>query len=381
MKRKKLISLVFGTRPEAIKIAPIVHVLRNQDDIAFHICVTGQHREMLDQVLEIFNINPDVDLSVMKHHQNLSELTATLLTSMSDYLDTVKPDLVLAEGDTTTVFVTALSCFYKKIPFGHIEAGLRTYDLTAPWPEEGYRVLTSRLSTLHFAPTEHAQEALIKEGVSQKDIFITGNTVIDALNYALMYASTQEDVLKQILPPSIFDSTRKVVLITGHRRESFGGGLERICKAIYTLAKEFPDVDFVYPVHLNPEVQNAANSVLQVDQLPNIYLLKPLSYIPFVWIMKRSTFIITDSGGIQEEAPSLGKPILVTRAVTERPEGVRTGNAVIVGTDNEKIVSLGSQLLTDPGFYASMSEAVNPYGDGHAAEKIVSLCIDYLNRK
>lgn len=374
---KKKISLIFGTRPEAIKLAPVIEVLKNQSEVDFNVCVTGQHKEMLDQVLEIFNIQPDVNLALMTKNQNLSELTSRLLSHIDGYLAEIKPDLVLAQGDTTTVFTTALACFYRKIPFGHIEAGLRTYNLQAPWPEEANRVLATQISTLHFAPTQNAYDNLIKEGVPQDQVFVVGNTVVDALHSVTSKLSDHENIIRSAIPEFLVDTEKKIVLITGHRRENFDGGLKRVCEAIQSLAQSFPDTHFVYPVHLNPAVQEIVKETLGENQ-ENVHIIEPLTYIPFVWLMQRSSFIITDSGGIQEEAPSLGKPVLVTRETTERPEGVSAGSTILVGTDKEKIVDAVTRLLTNQSFYDAMAHATNPFGDGTAAFKIIKKCKEYL---
>lgn len=373
----KKVAIVFGTRPEAIKVAPLIHLLKETPNIECSIVVTGQHKEMLDQVLEVFSIVPDLNLSVMRENQTLSGLTARLLDGIDAYLNQSKPDFIFAQGDTTTAFVASLVSFYHKIPFGHIEAGLRTHDLTAPWPEEANRTMTTRIATLHFAPTAHAFETLISEGVPKEKVFLTGNTIVDALRSVEARLPTYEKEVVAALPAVLQDQNVRMVLITGHRRENFDGGLERVCSAIARLAAAFPDVQFVYPVHLNPNVQKAVQGALA--NIPNVHLLPPLSYIPFVWLMRNSFFIITDSGGIQEEAPSFGKPVLVTRSVTERPEGIATGNARLVGTNTEHIVDIGRRLLTDPSFYDSMAQAVNPYGDGTAAQKICNHTVAYLN--
>jgi UDP-N-acetylglucosamine 2-epimerase (non-hydrolysing) len=313
----------------------------------------------------------------MSENQSLSGLTSKLLSRIDVYLDQEKPDLVLAQGDTTTVFTTALACFYKKIPFGHVEAGLRTYDMSAPWPEEANRVLTTQISALHFAPTQNASDNLLKEGVQEKNVFVTGNTVVDALQSVVPRLCEYEEVVQSVIPGVVINSDKKTVLITGHRRENFDGGLKRVCESVQLLAEKFPDVQFVYPVHLNPVVQKEVNETLKKEQ-KNIHIIKPLTYIPFVWLMNRASFIITDSGGIQEEAPSLGKPVLVTREVTERPEGVDAGNTLLVGTDTDVIVGAAVRLLTDVKFYDSMAHATNPYGDGSAANEIIRICTKYL---
>jgi len=378
------ISTIFGTRPEAIKLSPLILALKKDPELRCHVCITAQHREMLDQVLEIFQITPDVDLNLMRPDQSLASLTASAVTSLDAYLSTEKPDLVLVQGDTTTVFVASLAAFYHRIPVGHVEAGLRTGDMRAPWPEEANRVLTSHLATLHFVPTEISRENLLREGIPTERIFITGNTVIDALFLAVKKANSIKPLIPE-LSPEIMDpnSHRKLVLITGHRRESFGGKLRSICHAIDELAVIFPEVNFVYPVHLNPNVRSTVSDVL-VDEVSgksrraNIHLIAPLPYLPFVALMERSALILTDSGGIQEEAPSLGKPVLVTRDTTERPEAVSAGTAKLVGADEHKIVSEVSRLLTDPFYYDSMSHAINPYGDGKASERILKAIKTYF---
>jgi UDP-N-acetylglucosamine 2-epimerase (non-hydrolysing) len=371
---KKKISVIFGTRPEAIKLAPVVLALKQHPIFDCRVCVTAQHREMLDQVLEVFDIVPDADLNLMKSNQSLAELTSRAIESLDKYMTDEKPDMVLVQGDTTTVFCAALTAFYHRIPVGHVEAGLRTGNLYAPWPEEANRVLASRLATLHFAPTENARKNLLNEGISPDNIFITGNTVIDSLFIALDKIRTY--------PPEIPGlgrniSDKQIVLITGHRRENFGKGFENICKAIATLAERFPKVQFVYPVHLNPNVSEPVNHILGKAKYNNIHLIKPLSYLPFVALMNQAKLILTDSGGIQEEAPSLGKPVLVMRDTTERPEAVQSGTVKLVGTDDNKIVDETKRLLTDRAAYEEMAHAHNPYGDGKAAGRIVDFCADF----
>lgn len=377
---KKKVTLIFGTRPEAIKLAPIINILKKQAELDFSVCVTGQHKEMLEQVLDIFNITPDENLMVMQENQTLNGLTARLLTGIDQYLEKTKPDLVLAQGDTTTVFTSALSCFHKKIHFGHVEAGLRTYNLQAPWPEEANRQMTSRIATLHFAPTRHAYNALLRENIPEKQVFLTGNTVVDALHFVVANIHTYESIIRAAIPEELFGTTDRIVLITGHRRENFDGGIIRVCESINFLADMFPNVHFVYPVHLNPTVQRAVKDVIEKGR-SNVHLLPPLSYIPFVWLMQKAYIIITDSGGIQEEAPSLAKPVLVTREVTERPEGVEAGSTILVGTQKDEIVKNVQKLLTNEKHYTTMAHATNPYGDGTAAEKIVKICTDYLYGK
>lgn len=372
------ISVIFGTRPEAIKLAPVILALKEDPAFACHVCVTAQHREMLDQVLDAFEIKPDADLNLMRPNQSLSGLTARLLETLDAYLELQAPELVLIQGDTTTAFSAALAAFYRHVPVGHVEAGLRTGNLRAPWPEEANRVLITRLATLHFAPTETARDQLIREGVRKETVFLTGNTVIDALLLALKRIEEQPPFIPG-LPPflqpsqSNGDGSLPMVLITGHRRENFGKGFEAICFAIAELARRFRNVQFVYPVHLNPNVREPVRRILG-DTLSsgsrNVYLIEPLSYLAFVALMERATFILTDSGGIQEEAPSRGKPVLVMRDSTERPEAVKSGNAKLVGANRMKIVEESARLLCDRNAFEAMAHATNPYGDGKAAQRI-----------
>ena len=366
---------IFGTRPEAIKMAPVVRAIEAHEGLLSRVCVTAQHRGMLDQVLEFFELEPHHDLDLMRPHQTLPELTARALTGLSEVLKIERPDLVLVQGDTTTAFAGALAAFYAGIPSGHVEAGLRTGDLAAPFPEEANRLLADRLATFHFAPTDRGRAALLAEGLPPERIWVTGNTVVDAL----LWARTK--VLRAPLEryredlASAYDAvaTRQspLVLVTGHRRESFGEGFLDICRALRTLAENHPKLQLIYPVHLNPEVQRPVRGHL--DGLPNLHLLDPLSYAPFVRVMDRATLILTDSGGVQEEAPALGKPVLVMRQVTERQEGVEAGTARLVGTDPERIVTEVERLLGNPEAYRAMSQAHNPYGDGSAAERLVEV--------
>lgn len=368
---KKKVLTVFGTRPEAIKMAPLVKALEANPSIESKVCVTAQHREMLDQVLGLFEITPDHDLNIMKPGQGLHEITSNILLGMKSVLEQEKPDVVLVHGDTTTTLATSLAAFYAQVDIGHVEAGLRTGNLYSPWPEEGNRKLTGALTKFHFAPTKASAENLGKEGVPEEQVLITGNTVIDALQWVVKRieaSSSLEQELANQFP--MLSSDRKLILVTGHRRESFGGGFERICKALRQIAVENPSVDVLYPVHLNPNVQEPVNRLLK--DLPNIHLIEPQDYLPFVYLMKRSYLILTDSGGIQEEAPSLGKPVLVMRETTERPEAVEAGTVKLVGTNVEKIVAEVSKLITDKTHYQSMSLAHNPYGDGKACERIVT---------
>ena len=369
---KKVLS-IFGTRPEAIKMAPVIKELEKYPNLFdSKVCVTAQHREMLDQVLNLFDIVPDFDLNIMKPGQTLYDVTASILTGMKTVLETFKPDVVLVHGDTATTFAGALAAYYQQIPVGHVEAGLRTGNLYSPWPEEANRKLTGVLTRYHFAPTKLSQGNLLKEGVNGGDVFVTGNTVIDAL--LLVRKKIEHDKsLEQELAVNypFLDSLRRMILVTGHRRESFGGGFERICTALKKIAIVHPNVQIVYPVHLNPNVQTVVNDHLAgVD---NIYLIDPQDYLPFVYLMMRSHIILTDSGGIQEEAPSLGKPVLVMRDTTERPEAVAAGTVKLVGTDVDKIVGEVATLLNDEDAYSVMSQAHNPYGDGAAAKRIVEI--------
>ena len=376
------IAVIIGTRPEAIKLAPVVLALRNQARLECRVCLTAQHRHMLDQVLEVFGIVPDTDLNLMRPGQSLGELTARAVTALDQYLAAEKPDLVLIQGDTTTVFCAALAAFYHHIPIGHVEAGLRTGDLQAPWPEEANRVLTSRLTTLHFAPTARSRDNLLREGVPANRIFVTGNTVIDALLLAVAKIRANPPAIPELarVLPEIAAGRRRLVLITGHRRENFGPGFDAICRALAELARRAPDVDFVYPVHLNPKVRGPVADLLApaARTSRNIHLIEPLPYLPFVALMEQASLILTDSGGVQEEAPSLGKPVLVMREVTERPEAVEAGTVRLVGADFNRIVSETMRLLSDEEACRTMSRAHNPYGDGQAAPRIVRECSRFL---
>lgn len=385
---KKTIMLVFGTRPEAIKMAPLVKAFESQPDI-FNtlVCVTGQHREMLDQVLEIFDIKPQYDLNIMKQGQDLSDITSRVLLGMRDILKEVKPDMILVHGDTTTSTATALAAFYAQIPVGHVEAGLRTHDIYSPWPEEMNRQITGRIATTHFAPTSLSRENLLREGVDDQKIVVTGNTVIDALYWVVDKIKTDGTLrteLTTLLAQAGYDTNRlkdgkRLVLITGHRRENFGDGFIRMCQAIKTLTEQFPEVDFVYPMHLNPNVRKPIAEVFgdevinhqRPSESQNIFFIEPLEYLSFVFLMEKSFLILTDSGGIQEEAPGLGKPVLVMRDTTERPEALEAGTVKLVGTDYEKIVQEVSLLLEDQEAYNRMSRSINPYGDGKACARIL----------
>ncbi|WP_120509235.1 non-hydrolyzing UDP-N-acetylglucosamine 2-epimerase [Rahnella bruchi] len=361
---------IFGTRPEAIKMAPLVLALSQDAAFESKVCVTAQHREMLDQVLRLFEITPDYDLNVMKPGQGLTEITSRILTGLKPVLDEFQPDVVLVHGDTTTTLSASLAAFYHQIPVGHVEAGLRTGDLSSPWPEEGNRLLTGHLAKWHFAPTENARENLQQENISPQGIFVTGNTVIDALLWVRDRFSSDASLAQQLADSYPFlDASKKLILVTGHRRESFGGGFERICSALADIALQHPDVQIVYPVHLNPNVSEPVNRILQ--GIDNIVLIDPQDYLPFVYLMDKAYLILTDSGGVQEEAPSLGKPVLVMRETTERPEAVDAGTVRLVGTDPAKIVEEVNRLLNDENEYNSMSRAHNPYGDGHACRHIL----------
>lgn len=371
----KKISFVFGTRPEAIKLAPVILRFKQENSFDVNVCVTAQHREMLDQVLNVFEIKPDVDLNLMRPDQTLANLTAESILELDRYFKSFKPDILFVQGDTTTVLAAALAAFYNKIKIAHVEAGLRTFNKSAPFPEEINRVLTSHIVDFHFAPTETAKNNLIKEGIPVEKIFVTGNTVIDALLYA------KDIVVKN--PPEIpglrkeiFYSGKPFVLITGHRRENFGEGFENICTAIAELADNFKDHYFIYPVHLNPNVRKPVNKIL--GNKKNILLLEPLTYLPFVYLMTKAKIILTDSGGIQEEAPSLGKPVLVMREVTERPEAVEAGCVKLVGTNKNIIIENVEALLTDTEYYNGMQKTINPYGDGKTATRIIKIIKAYF---
>ncbi len=362
---------IFGTRPEAIKMAPLVKALNEAEGIDAKVCVTAQHREMLDQVLELFEVVPDYDLNIMKPGQSLYDVTTNILLGLKPILEEFKPDLVLVHGDTSTTLSASLAAFYQQIPVGHVEAGLRTGNLSSPWPEEGNRKLTGAITKLHFAPTQTSQQNLLNEAVSADDIVITGNTVIDALLQVVDKVKTDSaliSTLKAKFPE--LDETKKLILVTGHRRESFGGGFERICEALVEIATAHPDTQILYPMHLNPNVREPVNRILK--NVDNVHLIEPQDYLPFVYLMNQAHIIVTDSGGVQEEAPSLGKPVLVMRDTTERPEAVEAGTVKLVGTDKARIVSEVNNLLTNAQEYQSMSRAHNPYGDGKACERIVA---------
>lgn len=380
----KKIMLVFGTRPEAIKMAPLVKEFQKYpEQFKTIVCVTGQHREMLDQVLSLFEIIPDYDLNIMKQGQDLYDVTARVLVGMRDVLKEAQPDVVLVHGDTTTSTASALAAFYQQIPVGHVEAGLRTHNIYSPWPEEMNRLITGRIATYHFSPTPLSKENLLKENVAESAIMVTGNTVIDALYMVvdkIKKDATLSNELANLLKGAGYDTSRlvngkKLVLITGHRRENFGDGFINMCTAIKDLTQKYPEVDFVYPMHLNPNVRKPIHEVFGEDlsNLGNMFFIEPLEYLSFVYLMEQSTIVLTDSGGIQEEAPGLGKPVLVMRDTTERPEALEAGTVKLVGTNYDRIVCEVSSLLDDSEYYDTMSKAVNPYGDGLACGRIVKL--------
>lgn len=382
MANRKKIMLVFGTRPEAIKMAPLVKGFLNYPDFFETIvCVTGQHREMLDQVLQIFDIKPDYDLNIMKQGQDLYDVTASVLIGMRDVLREAKPDVVLVHGDTTTSTASALAAFYQQIPVGHVEAGLRTHNIYSPWPEEMNRLITGRIAAYHFSPTPLSRRNLLSEGVNPETVIVTGNTVIDTLYMVVDKIKSNKALdmeLKNVLTNVGYDVNRladgrKLVLITGHRRENFGDGFISVCTAIKDLTRKYPKVDFVYPMHLNPNVRKPIHEVFgdELSDLGNMFFIEPLQYLSFVYLMEKSTLVLTDSGGIQEEAPGLGKPVLVMRDTTERPEALDAGTVKLVGTNCNKIVSEVSALLNDAEYYERMSMAINPYGDGKASQRII----------
>jgi UDP-N-acetylglucosamine 2-epimerase (non-hydrolysing) len=366
----KRILLTFGTRPEAIKMAPLVKQLKDTEGVDCFVCVTGQHREMLDQALTLFEIRPHFDLNIMKRGQDLYDVTTSILTGMRDVLNDCRPDLMLVHGDTTTTMAASLAAFYRRIPVGHVEAGLRTGNMLAPWPEEANRTVTGALANMHFAPTERARHNLLAEGVADENISVTGNTVIDALLHVRARLEKDQSLAAAVdreLPSLAHD--RRLILVTGHRRESFGSGFDEICSALAQIARAHPEVDLVYPVHMNPSVREPVTRLL--TGIRNIHLIEPQDYLPFVRLMDRSYLILTDSGGVQEEAPSLGKPVLVMRTTTERQEAVDAGVVKLVGTDARRIVDGVSELLTDAHSYRAMTRGTNPYGDGHASGRIV----------
>lgn len=383
MNQRRTIMLVFGTRPEAIKMCPLVKRFQQEPEtFKTVVCVTGQHREMLDQVLDIFCIKPDYDLNIMKQGQDLYDITSRVLTGMRDVLKQVKPDVVLVHGDTTTSTAAALAAFYQQIPVGHVEAGLRTHNIYSPWPEEINRQLTGRIASYDFAPTPLSRDNLLKENVDESKIIVTGNTVIDALHMVvnrLKGETALAEKQKAILLSAGYDVCRldhgrKLVLITGHRRENFGEGFIQMCTAIKDLTQKYPNIDFVYPMHLNPNVRKPIHEVFgeKLEDLGNMFFIEPLQYLEFIYLMEKSFIVLTDSGGIQEEAPGLGKPVLVMRDTTERPEALTAGTVKLVGTNHQKIMDEVSTLLDNTAAYEKMSKATNPYGDGHACERIVN---------
>jgi UDP-N-acetylglucosamine 2-epimerase (non-hydrolysing) len=371
----KKIMVIFGTRPEAIKMAPLIHALQAHPDLQPIVCVTAQHRQMLDQILTLFNIKPDIDLDLMRPNQTLAELSARVLGKLSPIIAEHQPDAILVQGDTTTTFCAALAAFYQNIPVGHVEAGLRTGDIRSPFPEEMNRVLTTKLAQWHFAPTSYNRETLLLEGIDEKVVFITGNPVIDALLWVKnnVLTSGNDKALGHLTEPI----SRPYILVTGHRRESFGAGFEAICQALKQIAQNHSEIDIIYPVHLNPHVQEPVSRIL--GNISNIHLIAPQDYTDFITLMDKSLFILTDSGGVQEEAPSLGKPVLVMRDKTERVEALKAG-VKLVGTNTAMIVAESERLLTDTDYFKSMAEAVNPYGDGTSAIKIVAILAEALKK-
>lgn len=372
------ILLIFGTRPEAIKMLPLYHELKKNNNISVSLCVTGQHRNMLDQVLNLFNVKPDFDLKIMQPKQDLTDISIKILSGLRALFESFKPDLVLVHGDTATTFATSLACYYQKIKVGHVEAGLRTNDLYSPWPEEANRRLTSVLSYFNFAPTDTSKQNLLKENFSSDNIYVTGNTVIDALYFVINKIENDIDINNELKKKFEFlDFSKKVILITGHRRENFGKGFENICAAVNNLAETHQDIQFVYPMHLNPNVREPVEKYLSNKK--NIFLIEPLDYLPFIYLMNMSYLILTDSGGIQEEAPSLGKPVLVMRNTTERPEAVEAGTVRLVGTNAKLIVNSVNELINDIDLYSKMSKLHNPYGDGKASKRIAKIISENHN--
>lgn len=379
MEKKRKILPVFGTRPEAIKMAPLIRLLqKDTEHFEVKVCVTAQHRQMLDSVLDVFGIVPDYDLDIMAPNQDLYDITSKVLLGLRDVIGDFKPDVVLVHGDTTTSMAATLAAFYQQVEVGHVEAGLRTYNLYSPWPEEMNRQVTDRLCKWHFVPTEQSKKNLLQEYISEESIHITGNTVIDALLMAVDIIShepgKEAQLREELREKGYVPGERNYILVTGHRRENFGEGFLHICKAIGEIAQRYPHIDIVYPVHLNPNVQKPVYELL--SELPNVYLIKPLDYLPFVYAMQHAVLLLTDSGGVQEEAPSLGKPVLVMRDTTERPEAVEAGTVKLVGTHVETIVESVTELLTNQELYKQMSETKNPYGDGHASERIIQFLLD-----
>ena len=370
--KKRKVCVIFGTRPEAIKLCPAILAMKAEAEFDCKVCVTGQHREMLSQVLDVFGVVPDKDLALMRSNQTLGGLTSRAISAIDEYIGIESPDIVMVQGDTTTVLAGALVAFYHHIPIAHVEAGLRTWNMESPWPEEANRVMTTRLAKWHFCPTAANRENLLREGVPESDIYVTGNTVIDALLMAKEKVNINKPEIRG-LPPGLMLSDERIVLVTGHRRENFGEGFENICKAVKNLSERFPDTHFVYPVHLNPNVREPVERVLSKNCGRNVHLIEPQSYLPFVSLMLHAYLVLTDSGGVQEEAPSLGKPVLVMRNSTERPEAVDAGTVKVIGTNHVAIEKYVSMLLTDKEVYSKMSKAVNPYGDGKAVGRILEV--------
>ena len=376
----KKVLFVFGTRPEAIKMAPLVNEMVKRKIFNVKVCITGQHREMLDQVLNIFNIKPDFDLNVMKPNQKLEDITSSIIKDVGKVIDQYEPDLVLVHGDTTTTFSATLSAFYRQVKIGHVEAGLRTGDILSPWPEEANRKLTGAIANFHFAPTEIAKNNLLKENINKKNIIVTGNTVIDALKQTIKKISYDKLTLSNLKERFNFlDENKKLILVTGHRRESFGESFKNICLALKKIAERNKDIQIIYPVHLNPNIKNPTNKILK--NIDNIFLLEPLDYLAFCYLMEKSYIVLTDSGGIQEEAPSLGKPVLVMRETTERPEAVEANTVKLVGTNQDKIITNTELLINDLDHYKMMSNAVSPYGDGKAAKRISDFLVKNENKR
>lgn len=376
----KKVLFVFGTRPEAIKMAPLINEMVERKNFNVKICITAQHREMLDQVLNIFNIKPDFDLNVMKPNQKLEDVTSLIIKGVGKVIDQYEPDLVLVHGDTTTTFAATLSAFYRQVKVGHVEAGLRTGDILSPWPEEANRKLTAAIANFHFAPTEISKNNLLKENINNKNIIVTGNTVIDSLKQTIKKISQDKLILSNLKERFNFlDENKKLILVTGHRRESFGESFKNICLALKKIAERNKDIQIIYPVHLNPNIKNPTNKILK--NINSIFLLEPLDYLAFCYLMEKSYIVLTDSGGIQEEAPSLGKPVLVMRETTERPEAIEANTVKLVGTNQDKIITNTELLINDLDHYKMMSNAVSPYGDGKAAKRIVDFLVKNENKR
>lgn len=373
---KKNILIVFGTRPEAIKFAPLIKKIQNDNEFDLKVCTTSQHKEMLHQVLSFFDIKVDFDLEVMRQNQDLNTLTSDIIILMSSLLKKIKPDMIIVQGDTTTAFASSLAAFYEKIPVAHLEAGLRSSNIYSPFPEEVNRKLIASIATLHFAPTIYAEENLKRENIKQH-VYVTGNSVIDALYMGIQKLQNSNTDFKKIFP--FYDPSKRMILVTGHRRESFGNGFIQICQAIINISSLFQNIQIIYPVHLNPNVQNPVRKMLK--GLSNVYLIDPVEYEQMIWLIRHSHIILTDSGGIQEEAPSLGKPVVVMRDTTERVEGIEAGTAILAGIDTDKIVKITFDLLTNDEFYNSMSKGANPYGDGNTSEKVLNILKNYFHNE